>query len=105
MAQWLHSGLSTVMNKVLLTVIPAVWVVAMAIVSVQNATPIRLKFFAFESVELPFGVVLSFCVAVGMVIGCRGDLPMGTRTNPIRFSIKQPAIKSDNGLSTVACYE
>lgn len=57
------------MNKVLLTLIPAVWVVAMAIVSVQNATPVSLKFLAFESIELPFGVVLSFCVAVGMMGG------------------------------------
>jgi uncharacterized integral membrane protein len=88
MAQWLYSGLSTVMNKVLLTVIPAVWVVAMAIASVQNATPIRLKFFAFESVELPFGVVLSFCVAVGMVIGAvaiflwgRGQIPSASRSS------------------------
>jgi uncharacterized integral membrane protein len=104
MAQWLHSGLSTVMSKVLLTVIPAVWVVAMAIVSIQNATPIRLKFFAFESVELPFGVVLSFCVALGMVIGAVASRPMGTRTNPTRFPVKQPAIKLENGLSTVAFY-
>ena len=57
------------MNKVLLTLIPAVWVVAMASVSVQNATPVSLKFLSFESVELPFGVVLSFCIAIGMGIG------------------------------------
>ncbi|NJN19927.1 MAG: LapA family protein [Leptolyngbya sp. RL_3_1] len=57
------------MNKVLLTLVPAVWVVAMAVISVQNATPISLKFLTFESVELPFGVVLSFCAAAGMVMG------------------------------------
>jgi uncharacterized integral membrane protein len=57
------------MNKVFLTLVPAVWVVAMAIVSVQNATPVSLKFLFVESVELPFGVVLSLGVAAGMVIG------------------------------------
>lgn len=56
------------MSKVILAAIPAVWVVAMAIVSVQNATPVSLKFLFLESVELPFGVVLSFCAAAGMVM-------------------------------------
>lgn len=56
------------MDKVILAVIPAVWVVGMAIVSVQNATPVSLKFLAFESVEVPVGVVLSLCAAGGMVL-------------------------------------
>ncbi len=57
------------MNKVILAVVPAVWVVAMAIISVQNATPVSLKFLFLESVELPFGVVLSLGAAAGMVMG------------------------------------
>lgn len=56
------------MQKLLLVIILAVWIVAIAIVSVQNATPVAIQFFGLESVELPFGVVLSFCVAGGMLV-------------------------------------
>ena len=55
------------MQKLFLVIIPALWVIVIAIVSVQNATPISVQFLAFRSVELPFGVVLSFCVAGGMI--------------------------------------
>lgn len=56
------------MKKLLLVLIPAIWVVAIAILSVQNATPVAVQFLTFRSVELPVGVVLSFGVAGGMVI-------------------------------------
>ncbi|NER83972.1 MAG: DUF1049 domain-containing protein [Leptolyngbya sp. SIO1D8] len=55
------------MQKLGLIILPAIWVIAIAIISVQNATPISIRFLAFRSVELPFGVVLSLCVAGGMV--------------------------------------
>jgi hypothetical protein len=44
----------------LLVCLPALWIAAIAILSVQNATPVALQFLWFESVELPVGVVLSF---------------------------------------------
>lgn len=56
------------MQKLLLVVIPAIWVMAIAMISVQNATPVTIQFFGLKSVELPFGVVLSFCTAGGMVV-------------------------------------
>ncbi|MEO1294244.1 MAG: hypothetical protein AAFW75_00280 [Cyanobacteria bacterium J06636_16] len=56
------------MQKLLLAPLTAIWIVAIAILSVQNATPISVQFLAFRSVQLPFGVVLSFCVAGGMLI-------------------------------------
>ncbi|MDB9315946.1 hypothetical protein PN462_22730 [Spirulina sp. CS-785/01] len=36
-----------------------------ATLSIQNIQLVSLRFFAFESVELPFGVFLSFSVGVG----------------------------------------
>ncbi|MDB9529085.1 lipopolysaccharide assembly protein LapA domain-containing protein [Oscillatoria sp. CS-180] len=56
------------MQRFFLVLIPAVWVVAIAIVAVQNATPVAIRFIAFQSVELPFGLVLSFCAAGGMLL-------------------------------------
>lgn len=55
------------MEKLILALVPAAWVVAIAIVAVQNAEPITLQFLMFRSVPLPFGVVLSFCAAGSMV--------------------------------------
>jgi uncharacterized integral membrane protein len=56
------------MQRSLLILIPAVWVVAIAFISVQNATPVSVVFLAARSVALPFGVILGFCVAGGMIV-------------------------------------
>ncbi|HEY9761840.1 MAG TPA: hypothetical protein V6D07_04905 [Trichocoleus sp.] len=56
------------MAKLLTALVPALWVVLIAIVSVQNATPISLQFLGLRSIEIPFGVVLAFFAAVSMVV-------------------------------------
>ncbi|MGD1856982.1 MAG: DUF1049 domain-containing protein [Leptolyngbyaceae cyanobacterium] len=55
------------MTKFLLVVIPAVLVVAIAVLSVQNATPVSLQFLTFRSVSLPFGLWLGMGLATGMI--------------------------------------
>lgn len=49
------------------SVVLAVWVVAIAILSVQNATLVSLRFLFFESIKLPVGLVLAFFVGVGII--------------------------------------
>ncbi|MBF2008995.1 LapA family protein [Chlorogloeopsis fritschii PCC 9212] len=49
------------------TIVIAVWVVAIAILSVQNATPVSLRFITFQSIQLPVGLLLAFCAGVGMI--------------------------------------
>ena len=67
------------MSKFLLVLLPACLVVAIAILSVQNATPVSLQFLAFRSVALPFGLWIGFGLAVGMV-GMAGLLSLsGTK--------------------------
>ena len=56
------------MQQLLLALILALWVIVIAIVSVQNATPVAIEFLGLRSVELPVGVVLSFGVAGGLVV-------------------------------------
>lgn len=51
----------------LISLIAAMWVGAIAILSVQNFTPVTLSLLAFQSVEIPLGLVLAFSVGVGMV--------------------------------------
>ncbi|WP_338022455.1 LapA family protein [Argonema antarcticum] len=53
----------------LASLILAIWVLAIAIFSVQNATLVSLKFLGFESIQLPVGVVLAFCAGAGVVGG------------------------------------
>lgn len=54
------------MQTILLVLISAIWVIAIAILSVQNATPVTIRFLGLQSVEMPFGVALSMFVAGGM---------------------------------------
>jgi uncharacterized integral membrane protein len=43
-------------------------IVGAALFSVQNAASVSVGFFAWRSVELPLGLVLSFCFAVGLLL-------------------------------------
>ncbi len=53
--------------NLLTSLLVAGWVVAIAILSVQNATPVSLKFLNFESIQLPVGLVLAFSAGAGIV--------------------------------------
>lgn len=55
------------MVKLLVAIVPAVLVIATAILSVQNATPISVNFFRAETVALPVGIWLAFALGVGMI--------------------------------------
>lgn len=56
------------MVKLLVAVIPAVLVVAIAILSVQNATPVAITFLRGSSIALPVGIWLAFALALGMAL-------------------------------------
>ncbi|MFN6571329.1 LapA family protein [Dendronalium sp. ChiSLP03b] len=49
------------------SLVVAIWVVAIAIISVQNATPVSLKFLTFQSVQIPAGLVLAFSAGIGLI--------------------------------------
>jgi uncharacterized integral membrane protein len=44
----------------------AFWVIAVAILSVQNFTPVSLRFLNFQSIQIPVGIVLASFAALGM---------------------------------------
>ena len=58
--------MKTIAN-LLTSLVLASWVMAIAILSVQNAAPVSLKFLTFESIQLPVGVVLAFSAVVGIM--------------------------------------
>jgi|GEM_PF-2193690 len=51
-----------------LSVVLSICVTAIAILSVQNATLVTLQFLVFQSIQLPLGVLLAFCMGGGMLI-------------------------------------
>ena len=55
-----------VMVRLLVAMIPAALVAAIAILSVQNATPVAINFLRGSTVALPVGIWLAFALALGM---------------------------------------
>jgi hypothetical protein len=59
----------SVILPILINLLLAIWIGAIALVSVQNATPVALKFIMFESIQIPVGVILAFCGILGLILG------------------------------------
>ena len=53
----------------LICLVMALWLVAIAILSVQNATLVSLSFLNLQSIQIPIGVVLGVSVAMGTIGG------------------------------------
>ncbi len=70
----------TTIAPLLTSVAIALWIIAIAIISVQNATPISLKFLTFESISIPVGLLLAFCICLG-IMGMALLLPLWSLTS------------------------
>ncbi|HYW21315.1 MAG TPA: LapA family protein, partial [Nodularia sp. (in: cyanobacteria)] len=55
------------LTPIFISLVVAIWVVAIAIISVQNATPVSLKFLTFQTIQIPLGLVLAFSAGVGLI--------------------------------------
>ena len=62
------------MTKLIISIIVAAWVVTIALVSVQNASLVSLRFVFWKSIDLPWGLMLAGAVAIGFVMG--GCIPL-----------------------------
>jgi lipopolysaccharide assembly protein A len=62
------------MTNLIISAIAAAWVMLIALISVQNASLVSLKFLFWQSIDLPWGLVLAGMVGVGFMIG--GCLPL-----------------------------
>jgi uncharacterized integral membrane protein len=58
-----------IFTNFLSSLIMAGWVSAIAIFSIQNIQEVSLKFLNFESIKLPIGVLLAFCLGIGFILG------------------------------------
>ncbi|MGI0491515.1 DUF1049 domain-containing protein [Alkalinema pantanalense CENA528] len=52
---------------VIFSSIVALWTIVIAVIAMQNAEPITLKFLGLASIPMPFGFVFALTVAIGMV--------------------------------------
>lgn len=53
--------------NLLISLILAGWMLAIALISVQNATPVSLRFLSFQSIQIPMGLVLALSVSLGLI--------------------------------------
>ncbi|MGF1478503.1 MAG: lipopolysaccharide assembly protein LapA domain-containing protein [Cyanophyceae cyanobacterium] len=58
-----------ILANLIISAIVAAWIGAIAVFSIQNIEPVSLQFLLFETIELPIGVLLAFCLGIGLVIG------------------------------------
>lgn len=55
------------MKTVILALVVGFWVSAIALIAIQNAKGVTIRFLLLQSVEIPFGLVLTFAFVLGMV--------------------------------------
>ena len=56
-------------KQFLINLIISFWLILISVFSIQNIQPISLKFFIFESISIPSGVLLSMIIALGFMLG------------------------------------
>ncbi|MCU0527404.1 MAG: DUF1049 domain-containing protein [Elainella sp. Prado103] len=55
------------MTRFLTSIVVAIWISTIALIAIQNATPISLQFLGLRTIEIPIGLVLAFSVSLGMM--------------------------------------
>lgn len=55
------------MTRFLTSLILALWVSAIALIAIQNATPVSLQFLNVQTIEIPLGLVMAFSASIGMI--------------------------------------
>ncbi len=61
-------------SNLLSSLLLGTWIVLGAVVAVQNATGVSLKFLGGETIQIPVGVLLALVVAVGVILGAIGPI-------------------------------
>ena len=74
----------TNITNILTSIIIAIWIAFIAIFSIQNIQPVTLNFFWFQSIQLTTGIVLSFSLGIGLILG----------TITFNFNKKRKKVKS-----------
>lgn len=57
------------LGRFIAMVLLAAVIVSVAVVSIQNIELVSIQFLVWQSVQLPFGVLLAFGVGLGLILG------------------------------------
>jgi uncharacterized integral membrane protein len=55
--------------NLLTSLVLAAWIGAIALLAIQNVTPVSLRFLNYETIQIPMGIVLAFSVGIGAIVG------------------------------------
>ncbi|HEY9726285.1 MAG TPA: LapA family protein [Chroococcales cyanobacterium] len=55
--------------NLLTSLVLATWIGAIALLAIQNVTPVSLRFLNYETIQIPMGIVLAFSVGIGAIVG------------------------------------
>ncbi len=56
-------------SSFLISIILAAFLIIFSIFSIQNITLVSLKFFIFQSINFPIGIILSLTFSMGILLG------------------------------------
>lgn len=74
------------LSQLAIAVILAVGLSGLALLSIQNVTPVSLNLLMFQSIQLPVGLLLTFCMAGGLVMGALFPLLSGGKRRSPKIS-------------------
>ncbi|MBE9195061.1 LapA family protein [Synechocystis sp. LEGE 06083] len=57
------------MSQLAIAMVLALGLISLALLTIQNVTPVALSFLTLQSIEMPVGLLLVFAVAGGLVVG------------------------------------
>ncbi len=59
----------SIITNLFSTLLLAAWIVTAAVLAVQNVLGVSLRFLGGQTIQIPVGVLLILCVALGVVAG------------------------------------
>ncbi len=59
----------SIITNLFSTLLLAAWIVTAAVLAVQNVMGVSLRFLGGQTIQIPVGVLLILCVALGVVAG------------------------------------
>jgi uncharacterized integral membrane protein len=75
------------MNNLIISLIISFWLIVIAVFSIQNISLVKLQFLNFQSISISLGVLITFCLAGGFLLGS---------LFPLFFASKKPQIPTRN---------
>ncbi len=71
-------------SQLVIAMVLALGLMSLALLTIQNVTPVSLSFLMFQSIQMPVGLLLVFSVAGGLVAGSLfSSMPGGKRRSGI----------------------